>query len=187
MARMSGIDFKQALNIRGAFGRGNPIGLVLHRTEASYTHLLNAWTIGPNNRGTSAHFLVGKEDGQVTQLVDTSTIANHAGRGANDIFLGVEFESIPARPGIRGQDPLVIQDSFTPFQISIGNDIVDWISRTHNIPKVGPPSHVQWRQCRGHWHGVMGHADVSRGGFFHTNHGDTLQFIDFIALSVWPS
>jgi len=186
MARMGSIDFKQASLTGGPFGRGNPIGLVLHRTEASYSHLLQAWTRGPNPRHASSHFLVGKQDGQVVQLVDTSTIANHSGPGANQLYLGIEFESIPARSGIRGQDPLVIKDEFTPFQISIGQDIVEWISRTHGIPRIGPPSAVQWRICRGHWNGVLGHADVSRGGYFPTDHGDTLQFIDFIALSVWP-
>lgn len=186
MARMGSVPFMQANRVGGAFGRNLPIGLILHRTEASYDHLYNAWVNGPNRRGTSAHFLVGKEESQVVQLVDTGTVANHAGHGANQIYLGVEFESIAARPGVAGQDPLTNLDELTPFQIDIGRDIVDWICRTHNIPKKGPPTAIQWRNCRGRWNGILGHADVSKGGFFHTDHGDELQFIDYIALSVWP-
>jgi hypothetical protein len=115
----------------------------------------------------------------VAQLVDTSTTANHVGPVANDLYLGIEFESIPG--------PAANLDNLWPHQIDIGRDIVDWICRTHGIPKRGPPTAVQWTNCHGRWHGILGHADVSRGHFFHTTHRDTVQFIDYIALNVWPS
>ena len=162
--------------------RFTPIGLVLHRTEAGYQHCLNGFTIGPK----APHFLVGKHSGQAVQLVNTDFCAAHVGPGANSIYLGIEFESIPAAKGVKGQDPKVIADELTPFQISRGREIVDWISRIHGIPKVGPPTHSQWKQSAGRWRGVLGHANVAEGNFFKTDHGDTLIFVDFIALSVWP-
>jgi hypothetical protein len=180
MATMPNIPFVES-RIHGA--RFSPIGLVLHRTESSYAHCLRGFQSGPK----APHFLVGKREGQVVQLVDTSLRAQHVGPGANALYLGIEFESIAAKPHIRGQDPRVIRDELTPFQIATGRDIVDWICKTHGIPKVGPPTSAQWRQCNGHWRGVLGHANVAEGGFFKTDHGDTLQFIDFIALSVWPA
>ncbi len=33
---------------------------------------------------------------------------------------------------------------------------------------------------------MLGHANVADGNFFSTDHGDTMIFVDFIALSVWP-
>jgi len=165
------------------FSLGNPIGLVLHRTEGHWAHVLQSFSKGPK----SAHFLVGKQDGQVVQLVDTAFKAQHAGPGANDLYLGIEFESIPARTGYPGQDPRVIRDELTPFQASIGAELVAWIARTHKIPLIGPPDIRQWLKCKGRWNGVLGHANLATGGFFHTTHGDTLQFIDFIVLNVWPA
>jgi hypothetical protein len=153
----------------------------LHRTEGSYNHVLVSFQSGPK----VAHFLIGKQDGQAVQLVDTSYKAAHAGPGANDLYIGIEFESIPGRT--RGQDPRVIQDDLTPFQISLGRDVIDWICNAHGIPKVGPPSSAAWKKCTGRWNGVLGHANLSEGGFFHTTHGDTLQFKDFIALGIWPA
>ena len=46
--------------------------------------------------------MVGKREGQVTQMVDTRAIAHHAGPGANQIYLGIESESIPAQEGVKG-------------------------------------------------------------------------------------
>ena len=186
MARMPDMTFTQANRVGGPFAAGMPIGLVLHRTESPYNQVLRTMTQGPNPRGKSAHFLVGKQDSQVVQLVDTNTVAHHVGPGANQLYLGIEFESITARLGIHGQDPLTNLDNLTPFQIDIGRDIVNWICRMHNIPKNGPPTSQQWANCGGRWNGILGHADVSRGGFFHTDHGDELQFLDYIALEIWP-
>jgi len=166
--------------VQGA--RFHPMGLVLHRTEAGYTHCLQGFQAGPK----CPHFLIGKNSGQVVQLIDTAFAGAHVGPGANNLYLGIEFESIPARRGVRGQDPLVNKDPLTPFQASIGQDIVRWISATHGIPRVGPPTSAQWRACHGHWHGVLGHANVAEGNFFRTDHGDTLEFMDFVVLAVWP-
>ena len=183
MPIMPGIQFIRSVAQGLPFKLGNPIGIVLHRTEAGYNHLLNSFQSGPK----VSHFLIGKKDGQAVQFVDSKHKAAHVGPGANALYIGVEFESIPARSGYKGQDPLVILDDLTPFQINIGRDVIEWICRTHFIPKVGPPSSAAWRKCKGHWRGVLGHANVAEGSFFHTDHGDTLQAKDFIALGVWPA
>jgi len=181
---MPGIDYQPAHNPGGRFAHGNPIGVVLHKTEGGYDHVLQGFLNGRRN----PHFLIGKEELQAVQLVDTDVRANHVGPGANALYIGIEFESIAARRGFEHrQDPNTIADELTPFQISMGRDIVDWICRTHGIPKVGPPSSTAWRVARGHWHGVLGHANVAQGGFFHTDHGDTLLCHDFMALGVFPS
>jgi hypothetical protein len=184
---MSSVPFRQANSWGSAFSTGNPIGLVLHRTEGHYRNILNTWTTGPNPGGASAHFLVGKDEGDVVQLVDTSFIAKHVRDDANPFYLGIEFESIPANPHVRGQDPAVIRDGLRLFQIDIGRRIVDWICRTHNIPKVGPPTPQQWQTCQGCWNGILGHQTVASGGFYRTTHGDHLMFNDYMSLGIFPS
>lgn len=63
--------------------------------------------------------------------------------------------------------------------------MIGWICTTHGIPKIGSPSHRQWIQNRGIWRGVLGHANIADGGFYQTDHGDTLFRRDFILLVVW--
>lgn len=184
MAIMPGIPYRRSAATGATFAKGNPVGLVLHRTEAGYDHCLRSFVAG--GKGKAAHFLVGKKEGQVAQLVDTGNQAGHVGPGANALYLGIEFESIAARSGVKGQDPNVISDELTPYQVDIGRQIIDWVCRTHGIPKLGPPKSADWRKCKGRWNGVLGHANLAEGGFFSTDHGDTLVFFDFIALSVWP-
>jgi hypothetical protein len=69
------------------FKHGNPIGIVLHRTEAGYSHLLTSFQSGPK----VSHFLIGKQDGQAVRFVDTTYKAAHAGPGANDLYIGIEL------------------------------------------------------------------------------------------------
>jgi N-acetyl-anhydromuramyl-L-alanine amidase AmpD len=161
----------------------HPVGLVLHRTAVmGYQRLVSSFKAGPK----SPHFMIGKRDGEVVQLIDTDYRGAHAGPGANALYLGIEFESITSNPKIKGLDPAINADELTPAQICSGRDVIDWICRTHNIPKLGPPSAAQMRQGKGRWHGILSHADVANSGYFHTTHGDTILFIDYIALGIWP-
>src|SRR5262245_3359327 len=125
--------------------RINPIGIVLHRTGAGYNHLLGSFQSGPK----ASHFLIGKREKQAVQFVDTGCKDAHVGPIANDLYIGIEFESVPARAGHKGLDPRIIRDDLTPFQISMGRDVIGWICRTHGIPKVGPPSSAAWKSCNG--------------------------------------
>jgi hypothetical protein len=90
---------------------------------------------------------------------------------------------------VRGKNSETFQFLSFPFTDAQHRfvDVIDWICRAHGIPKLGPPSATAWRIARGHWHGVLGHANVAQGGFFHTDHGDTLLFYDFMALGIFPS
>lgn len=186
MAKMPGVPFVQALNTSGAFRGGRPIGLVLHRTEDRYDHVLRSWSVGPNPKQSSAHFLVGKQPGQVVQLVDTATVANHSRNDANVLYLGIEFESILSTRN-RGQDPATNLDPLTRFQRETGARIVEWISQVHRIPLDGPPSKRAMIAHQGRWHGVLSHNDLSACGLFRTDHGDEIRFTDFIALGVFPT
>jgi hypothetical protein len=185
MAKMFGITYVQAKNASHKFSAGNPIGLVLHRTEASYAHCLKSF----QHKGDNPHFLIGKNSGEVAQMVDTDIIAHHAKDDANQYYLGIEFESIAARKGYEHkQDPLVNADPLTDFQITMGIHIISWICRTHGIPPVGPPGKEAWEKCGGKWRGVLGHADLSQRikgkKVFRTDHGDTMA--DFLALGILP-
>ena len=51
--------------------------IVIHNTEESYDSAIARFQ--DPHRGVSAHYLIRSSDGQVTQLVDTSDIAYHAG------------------------------------------------------------------------------------------------------------
>jgi hypothetical protein len=185
MARMSQIPFAQARSTHGRFAAGCPVGLVLHRTEGHYDNILHAWTVGPNPDQTSAHFLVGKNEYQVVQLVDTNTVANHVRNDANPFYLGIEFESIGTAVRHR-QDPATNRDPLTPYQYDIGRSIVNWICQLHGIPKVGPPTRDEMRACRGRWNGVLSHYDIARSGLFRSTHEDEIQFADYMGFGIWP-
>jgi len=138
MPVMRDVEFRPA---RATGPRFVPIGIVLHRTEASYAHLYKSFPVAKK----SPHFLVGKRAGEVVQLVDTDHKAAHVGPVANDLYLGIEFESIAARPSFKHrQDPLVNADSLTEFQKRAGRSILQWLSMTHDIPLEGPPNSIEW-------------------------------------------
>src|SRR5215203_1881509 len=104
MAKLPGINFVQARHIGSRFSAGNPVGLVLHRTVGGYAGIFESFRSG--NKVKSAHFLIGKNEGEVAQMADTDTIAYHVGN-ANSFYLGIEFESCDNRPGYEGKfDPL---------------------------------------------------------------------------------
>jgi N-acetylmuramoyl-L-alanine amidase-like protein len=179
MARTTLLAFHPTGHHGPTFRPPNPIGIVCHRTEVGYKGALTAFTTG--HRGVSAHFLIGKATGNAVQLVDTNTVAYHVGPGANGLYIGIEFESIAARPEFEHRtDPRVNADPLTPFQIDVGRRVIDWLCKTHNIPRSGPPSREQLRAVHGRYHGLLNHADLA--GFFHTDHGDRLRPQDWRAL-----
>jgi N-acetyl-anhydromuramyl-L-alanine amidase AmpD len=177
MAIMPGITFILTTHHGGPFHKPNPIGIVCHRTEGAFGHVFSGFLNGPK----SVHFLIGKTPGNAVQLVDTAKVAYHVGRGANALFIGIEFESIAARRGFEHRtDPLVNADPLTPFQRDMGRAVINWLCKTHNIPRQGPPSHAQMAACHGRYAGLMNHASLNR--FFATDHGDALRMEDWAAL-----
>lgn len=115
MPFMTGIPFYGS-RVNNAHVRFNAVGLVLHRTEAGFNHLLKSFQTATN----APHLLLGKTVGQIVQFVDIDYRAQHVGPGANDLYIGFIFESIPAYRGYRGQDPLVIQDILNIYQVETG-------------------------------------------------------------------
>jgi hypothetical protein len=177
---MPGITQLQARHQGALFDPPNPIGIVCHRTEGGFNRVLHGFVHG-NRRHVSAHFLIGKLSGYAVQLLDTSIRSNHVGPGANELFIGIEFESIEARRGWEHrQDPLVNADPLTPFQIQTGREVINWSCTVHNIRRKGPPDHAEMVQCQGRFNGLLNHSDLT--GFFHTDHGDGLRAADWAAL-----
>jgi hypothetical protein len=99
---MPRITQQQARHHGGRFHPPDPIGIVCHRTEGEFDGVLRGFVRG-NRRPVSAHFLIGKLSGCAVQLLDTGIRANHVGPSANELFVGIEFESISARLGVRGR------------------------------------------------------------------------------------
>jgi hypothetical protein len=150
----------------------NRIGVVLHRTEAPFDETRQGFVRGPK----CARFLIGKTPGNAVQMANTSRVAGHA-KGANEFFIGIEFESRKARPGYEHRtDPLVNAEKLTPYQLDIGRFVIGWICRTNGIPLRGPPSRQEMVQVQGRYRGLMNHADLV--GFFVTTHGNRLLMVD---------
>jgi hypothetical protein len=197
MALVPGIRFVQARYTRGPFAPGRPIGVILHRTgRANFEGLVESWRVGPTYdsgpkkgqaKRTSIHFVIGKEDGQVAQLVNTSEAAYHAGL-ANEYYVGIEFVSIAAPAGTPKpqEDKVINADSLTHHQVVAGRRILDWISTTHSIPLVGPPTRHEFATANGLWNGVVSHAIVANSGLFGTDHGDEPIGLDWYILGIWP-
>jgi len=183
MARLCSIPQEQARYHGGLFHAPYPIGIVLHRTEASYKRVHKGFVEG-GKRHVSAHFLIGKHEGEVVQVVDTNQKAYHVGSGANSYFVGIEFESIAARKGIHGTDPLVNADPLTDFQVKTGRKVIEWLCATHGIPRKGPPTKFEMAGCQGLWRGLLNHRDLrlAPAAFPHASHGDALRREDWQAL-----
>lgn len=177
MAIMSGIYLAPTAHDGGRFTRPAPIGIVCHRTECPFDQARAGFQRGPK----SIHFLIGKTPGNVAQIVDTGRIAYHVGPKANNLFLGIEFESRTAGKAFaHSTDPAVNADPLTLYQLDLGREIINWLCKTHNIPKNGPPCHSDMVACRGHYRGLMNHASLNK--FFETDHGDALRLDDWAAL-----
>src|SRR5439155_21410235 len=117
MPIMPGITVEATRHHGGGFHRPNPIGIVCHRTECSFDRARSGFVRGPK----SVHFLIVKVPGNAAQLIDTSVVAYHVGPGANALFVGIEFESVAARPGYEHRtDPLVNGDPLTAYQLDMG-------------------------------------------------------------------
>lgn len=76
------ITFKQTPNYTKGAGI-NKIGWVLHGTLGSYKGAVEWLLNGNRTPKSSAHFVIGRKEGEVTQLVKISDIAWHAGGISN--------------------------------------------------------------------------------------------------------
>jgi hypothetical protein len=132
MAVMPGIQFI-GRHGPGNYAGPNPVGCILHRTEnPTFAVSLQSFQTSPR----FPHFLVGRQ-GEIAQIVNTRSRAVHVGN-ANAFYIGIEISSVTSR-WKHQQDPRVIRDSPTLAQASALRRVVDWVSATHLIPKIGPP------------------------------------------------
>lgn len=101
-------------------GGQSPTEVICHRTYGSWP---GDYGVGKGSRGgISFHFLVGTDEGQWVQFVDTNEVAYHA-RGDNTGTIGIE---------VSGTDG----DVMTDWQVRALGHICRWISDTHGIPLV---------------------------------------------------
>jgi hypothetical protein len=180
MAIMNGVTYLNRPG-KGAFNNPNPVGCILHRTENPRfaQSAANFQTVK-----NYPHFLVGK-DGEIVQVTDTGQKTTHVGN-ANSYYIGIEISSRAARYEHR-QDPNTIRDALTPAQTTSLRLVVDWVSSTHSIPKVGPPSLPEMKKVKGIWHGFCNHADVSLVIPSPGDHEEGLTDPDFFVLGIFPS
>ena len=124
-----------------------PTEVICHRT---YGRWGGDYNVGKGSRGSiSFHFLVGPDEGQWVQFVDTDRVAYHA-RGDNVGTIGIE---------VTGTD----DDRMTDWQVRALGHICRWISDTHGIPL------VKYHGGRtSTFHGWRDHADVA--GSDHTDY-----------------
>jgi len=111
--RVDGIPFEQG-NVHGSL---HPIAVVLHRTYGGWP---GSKGVAFGSEGLGFHFLIGKQEGRVVQLADTTQKCWHA-KGGNAWSLGIEFEGV-------NEDPL------TDWQIATAGRIVLPVVRAHGIP-----------------------------------------------------
>lgn len=127
-------------------GGQTPSEVICHRT---YGRWGGDYNVGQGSRGSiSFHFLVGPDEGQWVQFVDTDRVAYHA-KGDNTGTIGIEVSGTDA-------------DRMTDWQVRALAHICRWISDTHGIPLVkyrGPRTST--------FHGWRDHGDVA--GSDHTD------------------
>lgn len=101
-------------------------GLVLHMAQGSYEGTI-AWQMNPGQRyadgtrvTTSSTFVVGPDRGQITQMVDTDTIA-WCQRGGSLEWLSIELSGFtPSAP--------------TEWQAEACAELLVWAHRTYGVP-----------------------------------------------------
>ena len=94
--------------------------IVIHTTEGSYGSAVS-WFQNPSSN-VSAHYVVRKSDGEVTQMVRNTRKAWHAYGGNND-SIGIEHEGAAASPS-----------TWTPQILESSARLSAWLSNTYNIP-----------------------------------------------------
>lgn len=154
----------------GNFGPANrPVDetidyIVIHDIEGSAESAV-AWFQNPQ-AGTSAHYVVSSQTGQIWQQVKERDVAWHAGnRTINHHSVGIEHEGFAGRPGF-----------YNPEEYETSARLVREITKRYNIPR-----------DRTH---IISHAEVphpTKPGFFggasgHTDPGPYWDWNQFMAL-----
>lgn len=147
---------------------------IIHTIEGSYETGINVFN-DPNS-GVSAHYVVGNDSGQITQMVADSDIAYTAGNyDYNTAGVNFEHEGYAAS----GHPDSLYQNAA---------DIVGWVCEAYDIPKTHPSGVAPADATAGS--GVIGHNQVpdpnnpSQGGGanHHTDPGEGWDWEYFMSL-----
>lgn len=103
-----------------AGGTSSIDSVIIHTTEGSYAGTIS-WFRNPSSE-VSAHYVVRKSDGEVTQMVHDDKKAWHAW-SYNSRSIGIEHEGHAANPG-----------TWTDAMLESSARLSAWLSNTYNIP-----------------------------------------------------
>lgn len=97
--RLDGAPFKPSPNIGSAFEAGLPDAIIIHFTGGSSASSSVNWLTNPQAKA-SAHVVIDRTTGAITQLVPFDTVAWHAGassygnrKGYNRFSIGIELDN----------------------------------------------------------------------------------------------
>ena len=102
-------------------GVGAIESIVIHTSEGSYTSCIN-WFTSPNNDVSSAHYVVRRSDGEVTQFVGDDRKAWHV-RNFNTHSIGIEHEGAASNP-----------TNWTDALLEGSARLSAWLSNSYDIP-----------------------------------------------------
>lgn len=130
-----------------------PLGVVIHGTLGKYEGAV-AWLCTPpedrpDGTYSSAHFVIGKNFGQITQLVDVKNESWHAGRVSNPTWRARKY--LPRKIGVPAMIPIPSSQYQNPNAHFIGielewfkgDKVTEWqyqavveIIKNYSLPKV---------------------------------------------------
>lgn len=141
-------------------GSLDPIAVTLHRTIGQWP---GDYSVGKNEG--LFQFLIGQDDGQWVQFMDTNSVAYHC-NGSNFKSFGIELSGQNGEP-------------LTAWQIARLGDILRWANTVHGIPlvyqdpAVTPAASIHVND--GNFRGVISHVSVQ------TDDGSS-QHVDYVPL-----
>jgi N-acetyl-anhydromuramyl-L-alanine amidase AmpD len=120
--------------------------IIVHTVEGSYQAGINTFRNPSSN--VSAHYVVGTESGQLTQMVDDSDVAWTAGNSDyNDRSLNIELA------GYSSTD-------FPEQQYATLAELIDFLTVAYEIPAAHPTDQVTACTAAAGQGGLIGHAQV---------------------------
>ncbi|MDA8354483.1 MAG: N-acetylmuramoyl-L-alanine amidase [Firmicutes bacterium] len=136
-------------------GDGNDIDkVVIHTTQGSYAGAIS-WFQNPSSN-VSAHYVIRSSDGEITQMVQDSDIAWHAGNWDYNVHsIGIEHEGYVEEPGW-----------YTDSMYRSSAALTRWLCDQYEIPR-----------DRSH---IIGHSEVP--GATHTDPGSQWDWNYYMSL-----
>lgn len=151
-------------------GSLTPVAVTLHRTYGGWG---GDYSVG-KNQGLF-QFLIGQDDGQYVQFMETTSVAYHC-NGANFKSFGVELTGTN-------------EDALTAWQVAKLGEVLRYASSEHGIPLVyqdpvsTPPASIHVND--GNFRGVISHVSVMTDDGS-SQHTDLVTVADFNAAIQQP-